>query len=309
MDRSRICASVDTSRLASATVFVGGAGGASGLIQDCCRAGVGGFLLVDRDQVGPENICRQEHMPDHIGRPKTAAVEEHLRRIEPTVRVRSWTQDIRDFTDAEAARCFGDADVFVAATDSHAAQARINQFALLLNRPFVAAGLYRRGRAGEVMFWRPGLPSCYRCMFPSRYAAAARGPVDPPSDGATVMDVKFLDAITAMVVIGLLTEGADDRLGRLIGQLGDRQVLQVKLDPEWSIKGSDPVRNALGVPDSSDGYVAFCTAARRDPDPGGGCPDCQTYRSLSAGLSQPWLGGQSKRMPGSRDEPVPPIDR
>jgi hypothetical protein len=93
-----------------------------------------------------------------------------------------------------------------------------------------------------------------------------------------VTDVKILDAITAQVVIGLLTAGADNRFGRLIGQLGGRQVLQVKIDPAWTFNGSDPVRQYLGVPEGNDGYVSFCTVARRDPEPGGGCPDCQRYR-------------------------------
>ena len=30
--------------------------------------------------------------------------------------------------------------------------------------------------------------------------------------------------------------------------------------------------------EGNDGYFAFCTVARRDPEPGGGCPDCRRYR-------------------------------
>ena len=46
--------------------------------------------------------------------------------------------------------------VFVAATDSHAAQARVNQIALALNKPAVFVGVYEGGGGGEVDFWRPG---------------------------------------------------------------------------------------------------------------------------------------------------------
>ena len=277
MNTARINGAIDTRALARKRVAQVGVGGGAGLCRDLVRCGVGAVDLIDKDAVGEENLCRQEHMCDQVGTSKPAALEAELRRINPAVCVTRWERDVCDFSDDEVSAIFSDVDVLVAATDSHAAQARVNQMALLLDRPVVFAGLYRGGRAGDVTFWRPGLPSCYRCLFPSRYAAFERGQADPPSDGATAMDVKLFDAIAAMVVVGLLTAGADNRFGRLIDRLGDRQCLQVKIDPDWSIGGMDPVRKYLGVPDESDGYVSFCTAARRDPDPGGRCPDCRAY--------------------------------
>lgn len=278
MHTQRIDSVIDTATLAGKCVAVVGTGGAAGFCKDLTRCGVGRMVLIDKDKVGEENLCRQEHALDHVGTPKAEAVRQELLRINPEMTVTARQDDITLLTDEEARELFADVDLFVAATDSHAAQARVNQLALILGKPAVWAGLYRGGRAGEVAFWRPGLPSCYRCLFPSRYAAAERGGADPPSDGATVMDVKLLDAIAAQVVIGLLTAGADNRFGRLIEHLGDRQVLQVKIDPAWTLNGTDPVRRHLGVPEDNDGYVAFCTVARRDPEPGGRCVDCQRYR-------------------------------
>ncbi len=57
----------------------------------------------------------------------------------------------------------------------------------------------------------------------------------------------------------------------------DRNFLQMKIDPEWTIGGVDPVAKYLGIPAGNDAYVSFCTVARRDPDPGGNCPDCKKY--------------------------------
>ena len=45
--------------------------------------------------------------------------------------------------------------------------------------------------------------------------------------------------------MGLLTRGSANRYGRLIAQLGDRNFLQVKIDPSWTWKGRDIIREQL----------------------------------------------------------------
>jgi molybdopterin/thiamine biosynthesis adenylyltransferase len=281
IDTKRIDSAIDTAAMAHSRVMAIGAGGMAGLCRDLARSGLGRIDLCDPDTVGLENLCRQEHMLDTVGQPKVSALATELCRINPGISVRPWQRDICSFSDGEVQEQFRGVDLFIAGTDSHAAQARVNQMSLLLDKPAVFAGLYRGGRAGEVAFWKPGLGSCYGCLFPNRYAAFARGPSDPPSDGATVMDVKILDAIAAQVVIGLLTAGAENRFGRLIAQLGERQVIQMKIDPDWMLNGADPVRKFLSVPEGNDGYFSFCAVARRDPDPGRACPDCRKYRKAS----------------------------
>ena len=81
-----------------------------------------------------------------------------------------------------------------------------------------------------------------------------------------------------MIALGILTEGSNNRYGRLMHQLDGRNFLQVKLDPEWTIGGKDIVREQLGIAAGCDSYLSFCTIARRDPDPGGQCPDCLQFR-------------------------------
>jgi len=65
-------------------------------------------------------------------------------------------------------------------------------------------------------------------------------------------------------------EGYDER---------NRPFLQTKIDPSWNWNGRDFVHEKRQVPGSNDAYFRFCTIARRDPDPGGQCPDCLKYRS------------------------------
>ena len=278
MDYQRIAHAIDIPTIGGKKLTVVGAGGGADFIRNAVRSGIRSVDVVDPDRVGPENLCRQGHFTDEVGDYKVFAVEKSLRRIDPAVRVRPWEVDFRAFTDAEIDRCFGDTDVFVFATDSHRAQARGNEVCLRLNRPGVWIGVYPGGRAGEVFFWKPGLPSCYRCALSARYAAQETRPHDPPSDGADVAAVALVDSLALMITLGLLTEGADNRYGRLIGQLGGRQFLQVKIDPGWGWNGRDLFRDLLQIPDGNDVYAGFVTVARRDPDPGGRCPDCLQFR-------------------------------
>jgi hypothetical protein len=81
-----------------------------------------------------------------------------------------------------------------------------------------------------------------------------------------------------MVVIGLLTRGADNFYGRLIDRLGDRNFLQIKVHDDWTWNGQDIFRERLQVPVSCDTYFSFVTLARRDPDLGEPpCSDCVAY--------------------------------
>jgi sulfur carrier protein ThiS adenylyltransferase len=275
---ARIDSAIDTQAMRSKRALLVGVGAAAGIGTDLVRCNLGEIDVMDPDCVGPENLCRQGHFHDQIGMPKVDASKREMLRINPDVKVRAFQESVTRFTDEEALEQFSGIDLFIAATDSHQAQARVNQLALMHNKPVVFAGLYRGGRAGDIEFWKPGMPSCYRCYFPSRYEAFAREAVDPPSDGATIVDVKIFDGIAAQICLGLLTEGADNRFGKLIAALGNRTFLQVKIDPDWTLGGSDPVRKYLGIPDGNTGYFSFCTVARTDPDAGGSCPDCVKYR-------------------------------
>ena len=65
------------------------------------------------------------------------------------------------------------------------------------------------------------------------------------------MAALFLPAIggdvTGMIAVGLLTRGAENDYGRLLDDLGDRQMLQVKVSPDWTFQGRDIFREQLQV--------------------------------------------------------------
>lgn len=280
LDFSRISSVIDTNRTQRSHVAIVGLGGSVTLVCDLTRCGVRKFTLVDYDHIEPSNVTRQDHDTSRIGVAKVTAVTERLREINPEVEVHALTADFTTFSDEELRQHFGGIDLLIMATDSFEAQAKGNQLALMLGIPAVFIGLYEEGRGGEVVFWHPGLDCCFRCLCSSRYAAFALP--QPPaitSHGATVLDIRLVDGIAAMIAVGLLTRGADNRYGRLIDQLGDRNFLQIKIDPTFGWNGRDLFRELLQIPEDNDAYFSFVTVARRDPDRGSlPCPDCERFR-------------------------------
>ncbi len=300
MNLERLRSAIDIDRVMQAQIGVIGAGGSAGLICDIARCGVERFVLADPDRLDGPNIARQAHLTAHVGHFKVDAVAAMISQINLEADILGLPVDFTTLSEQETNTQFGGCNLLLFCTDSFKAQAFGNSVALRLGIPAIWVGLYRGGRAGEVIFWHPGLPSCFRCICESRYRAQEQAQVqgvalDPPSDGADIFAIHFLDSIVGMIALGLLTRGADNRYGRLIDQLGDRNFLQVKLDPSWTLRGRDVVRDQLGIADGCETYFAWNTIARRDPDGGQPpCPDCVKYRGRTrntgmTALPQMWF--------------------
>jgi hypothetical protein len=163
------------------------------------------------------------------------------------------------------------------ATDFFPAQARGNLEALRLRKPAIWIGLYREGRAGEIVYTVPGVTdACYRCVASSRYRAfeqQAQGAVNTthiPSAGGTIFDLHLIDAVAGQVALGILTAGADNRFGRLIAQLGHRNLLQVKCDPDYRLGEKDIFAHYLGDHPANFSFTTIALAMEAEM----GCPDC-----------------------------------
>ncbi len=280
-DYDRLQSVLDVEQLAHKHVAAIGVGGSATLVCNLARCGVRQFTLVDYDVVEAVNIARQGHDATTIGMSKAEALKEAILRIQSRAKIEVINRDFTSFSNEEIDLCFGHADLFLFTTDSFAAQAKGNQVALRLGKPALWIGLYRHSGAGEIVFWHPKLKPCFRCLMSKRYAAFAQAHAsgdtfDSSSQGADVFSLAILDGIAGQLALGLLTQGADNRFGRLVDQLGDRQFLQVKLDPTWTLQGRDVVREQLNIPVWVDTYFAWNTIARRDPDQGEPrCPDCE----------------------------------
>ena len=284
MDLSKIAASVDTARLRGSSVVQVGLGAGAQLATNLARSGVGLFTLIDPDVVSESNLVRQQFRHADGGRPKAIVVAEDIKAINPAAKVEPLVWDVcGDRGEMEKHLLFySQPHLLLAMTDHFPAQAIVNELSLQFGVPAVFAGLFAGAKGGEVVFVVPGKTPCFRCLVRNRYAvheSRGAGPgIDPPSDGATVFDDALIDVVAGHLALGLLTRGAENRFGRLVDSLGDRNYVRLKVDPDDRWRGRDVVREKLEVPLENDAFFAWSAAALRDPDGGRlPCPDCDRY--------------------------------
>jgi hypothetical protein len=279
MNFDRIKPSIDIDRMQQSHVTI--VGGAYGLAQDLVRCGLGSLTYVDFDRIDSSNPARQDFTTSDVGQYKAEALSAALRHINPDVEVNYLLRDFCDIGEEEFDIHFGHSDLFILATDFFPAQARGNLQALRLRKPAVWIGLYRGGRAGEVVYWVPEVtPACYRCITSSRYRAFAAQAQSPnndthiPSVGGTIFDLRLVDAVAGPIAVGILTAGADNRYGRLIGALGNRNLLQIKSDPTYRLGERDIFAEHLGDHPANFSFTTIALPMEAERD----CPDCAMLR-------------------------------
>ncbi len=269
MDFRRINPSIDADAMQNSHVTM--VGGAVGLSYDLARSGLGAISLVDYDYVSATNPARQDFNSTDIARRKVEVIAENLIRINPEIEVDCHVIDYCSISCEEHDRLFGDTDLFIFATDFFPAQARGNVEAIRMQKPAMWIGIYQGGRAAEIIYHVPGLtPACYRCICSSRYQAFSRGGASVSSNGGTIFDLHLVDAIAGHIAVGILTRGANNRYGKLIDKLGNRNLLQVKIDPDWRLGEKDIFRQYLGDHPANFSFTTIALPMEREKD----CPDC-----------------------------------
>jgi molybdopterin/thiamine biosynthesis adenylyltransferase len=279
MDFDRIRFSIDVDRMQQSHVtFVGGV---YGLAADLVRCGLRSLTYVDFDRIDSSNPARQDFSMTDVGRHKADALAGTLKRINPEVEINYLLRDFCDISEQEFDAYFGQTDLFILGTDFFPAQARGNLEAIRLRKPALWISLYRAGRAGEIIYWVPTItPACYRCIASSRYRAFQSQATDPEngtqisSTGGTILDLHLVDAIAGNIAVGILTAGADNRFGRIIQQLGKRNILQVKIDPEYRLGERDIFAEHLGENPANFSFTTIALPMEPEQD----CPDCALLR-------------------------------
>ncbi len=126
-------------KVKQASVAVAGLGGlGSNLAVLLARTGVGRLLLVDFDTVEPSNLNRQSYYISHLGLPKTQAMAQQLRQINPFLTVETKTVRV---TAENAPALFGNYDIVCEAFDNPNAKAELinAMLAAFPDKPVVAA--------------------------------------------------------------------------------------------------------------------------------------------------------------------------
>ncbi|MDY3939016.1 MAG: sulfur carrier protein ThiS adenylyltransferase ThiF [Spirochaetia bacterium] len=82
-------------RKSEAVIGIAGCGGIGGnTAMLLVRSGFRRFVLADFDTVGESNLNRQFFFHDQLGQPKTGALAENLRRIEPSLQLSLYNEKL-----------------------------------------------------------------------------------------------------------------------------------------------------------------------------------------------------------------------
>jgi len=251
MNFNRIISTIDVDAMQESHVTI--VGSPIQLTRDLVHSGLWSVIIVDFDRIDASNPARQDFYATDLGRYKAEATAVDLRKINPEVEVEYHTRDYCALSREEHDALFGHTDLFIFATDFLPAQARGNIEAIRMGKPAIWIGLYRAGRAGEIVYYVPGVTAaCYRCICSDRYRAFAGG------------------AIAGQIAVGILTRGADNRMGKLIEKLGNRNLLQVKIDPDYRLGDKDLFGQYLGDHPANFSFTTIALPMERDEQ----CPDC-----------------------------------
>lgn len=229
-----------TGSLAEKRVIVVGAGSVgSRIAEDLVRCGVHTITLIDPDEVSVSNLARSVYTQVDIGKPKVVALSHRLRDIDPAVTVAAHQAAISALEPEEV---LPGADLVVLATDDMQEQAFLAHWAYHLDIPHVAAAMYKKGAAGEVVIVVPsaGTPCWNCCVGAGTRSGAQRPDANYGLQGRLVGEsalgpsINIVTSVASQLSVGLLAgpgSAAGAPLGRLVAE--HRTLGLISTSPEW----------------------------------------------------------------------------
>lgn len=215
---------VDLDVLAASRVLVVGLGsGGSTVALELAKAGVGGFALVDPDQLEEGNLIRHECDDRYLGWNKAEAVADLISHRNPDAAVHVIPSDV--FALGDHLRGLVEGSALVAAcTDAEPPKHLVNRMSLSAGVPAVYGGVYERGVGGEVIRCEAGPDdACYACVTSVLKETAPVAPgvdldyglidADGTLHGAPGLglDVRFIALIQAkLCLLALLSSGVEE---------------------------------------------------------------------------------------------------
>ena len=152
-------------KLASARVFVAGAGGlGSPILTYLAEAGIGHLTVLDGDTVSITNLNRQFlHFTADLGRDKTVSAAEKLTALFPQIDIKLCTEFL---TEDNAAELIDGHDLAVVALDNMQSRYALNDACHEKNIVMIEGAA--TGFSGTLTKIVPGKSPCYRCIYPER---------------------------------------------------------------------------------------------------------------------------------------------
>jgi integrative and conjugative element protein (TIGR02256 family) len=144
-----------------------GSVGSQAVVQ-LVKAGVKNIILIDPDQLKIHNIIRHACDLNDLGRNKTDAVEDKLKRINPEINVQKIQKDFVDHYD-DILIAIKDSDLLIVSTDTADSRNLANMASVKLNIPAVFISLHERAQTGTIIRIVPGKTGCRMCVGDGRW--------------------------------------------------------------------------------------------------------------------------------------------
>lgn len=247
MTFDRVKEAYDLNLMKATRIIAVGAGGAAEWLENLARAGVGQFVLIDPDTVSETNLATQQVYRKDIGRNKVDCIAERIMDINPNAYVAVYPQYLDELSDEDLEKLINDdlaghasgKSIICGLTDNFWAQARVNRIALNFGIPSLCAQVYEAGRAAEITFTEPSVTqACHRCLLSSRYKYYLNDKKENTvtSHGTPIFTTNRLNALKGFITLALIHHGSGHpRWGKLLSQIGSRNLLQIRLDPELNV--------------------------------------------------------------------------
>jgi len=255
----RVVSAYDLGRMARSRLMFGGVGGMRKTVIQAARAGIEEFVLIDPGDYEAANIGTQPCFRDEVGIAKVEAIKVEILRVNPNARVIALKCPLDDLDDDAILNLLitpllsvpvpgregrtsidicPEAVAIVGGTDDFFAQARVNRLGLKFGLPTMLSAVYQNGLGAELTWAHPGVSrSCHRCSLWCRYEAFLKEGYKNAvtSHGTPIFATQRLSALEMMMLMALLHHGTDHaRLGKLLRRIGQRSLVQIRLDPDFS---------------------------------------------------------------------------
>lgn len=280
LDYSRQQGAADLEVMRKSHVMMVGTGSASHVAVSLVRMGLGKLTICDPDVVEPRNVTSQGFtwQDAREGRFKVMALRDECLAINPHAEIDTMAEDFVRVSDDRLKQILATTTLLLMTTDHHPAQAHGALAALICDVPVILASLYRQGRAGEIVFQYPDVTAaCYRCITRERYQYVARreAPETGTAEGSLPFAPQIVDGIVGHLSNAVLHKRHGDGANRFaawIDRLGDRNFIQVRMDPDYRLGDEDIFGNVFG-----HGEQTFCFDTIWQPGSAelqSECPDC-----------------------------------
>ena len=148
-------------KLSRSTVAVVGLGGIGSIAAEIlARAGVN-LIIIDRDIVEKNNLQRQNYIENDIGKPKSFALAERLRKINSDISIKSYFDDFNPFT----IEMLKGADIILDGLDNLESRFILNDYSMKNNITFAYCSAIRNEGFFKLFNGSP----CLRCIFDKRH--------------------------------------------------------------------------------------------------------------------------------------------